>query len=106
MFEASAEILAQRRRQLFGFSPPGLHGSADLLVLHHGGDMVMVRNGPVIGEFIEHPQADEDGYGHPDGKAADIDGGGELIAGQVAEGDAEIGIWGGCSQKNAGLVRG
>jgi len=50
----------------------------------------MVRNGPVVGHFIEHPKADEDSYGHPDGEAADIDGGGELIAGKVTEGDSEI----------------
>jgi hypothetical protein len=67
-----------------------LDGSADILVLHHGGDMVVVRYGPVVGEFIEHPQTDEEGYGHAYSKTSDIDGGGELVAGQVAEGDAKI----------------
>jgi len=52
--------------------------------------VVVIRNGPVIGELIEHPQADEESYGHADGKTTDIDGRGELVAGYFAEGDAEI----------------
>jgi hypothetical protein len=45
---------------------------------------------PVEGEFVPHPQAVEQGYGHAHGQAGDIEERINLVAHQVAPGDNEI----------------
>ena len=58
------------------------------LVLQDGRDTLMIGDGPVEAKLVIDPEAYEDGDGHADGETADIDGAGEFVSREIAEGDA------------------
>jgi len=90
VFEMAAIVFDKGRRELPGLAPPGLRSAAQVLVLQDGSDTRMIGEGLVEGDFVVDPKADEDGHGHSDGEAADVDGGGKPVPEQVTQGDPEI----------------
>jgi hypothetical protein len=53
-------------------------------------DITIVAVEPVIGQFVMHPQKDEDAAGHPDGKAQQVAGGKTFVTEKVPPGYLKI----------------
>ena len=53
-------------------------------------DAVLFGMPGIEGHFVVHPEEDEDGRGHANGEAEDVDEGGGLIAPETAQGDEEV----------------
>ncbi len=56
----------------------------------HPVDLLMPRQEAVIGILVIHPKPDEQGDGHPDGEAKDIQGAIDLIGDEVAPGSFDV----------------
>jgi len=53
-------------------------------------DVVLFGMAGVEGHFVVHPEEDQDGRGHADGEAGDVDEGEGLVAPEIAQGDEEV----------------
>ena len=53
-------------------------------------DAILFGMPGVEGHFVVHPEENEDGRGHADGEAEDIDEGEGLVAPEIAQGDEKV----------------